>query len=82
MLKFNNLKKLSFDEIDNLLDYLTDGEEVLQEVILKSITVKTSKKIYYIESLNNSCGGTVYGILWDQWLFTFTLKNKKNSVWK
>lgn len=46
MLKFNNLKKLSFDEIDNLLDYLTDGEEVLEEVILKrkSITVKTSKK--------------------------------------
>ena len=46
MLKFNNLKKLSFDEIDTLLDYLTDGEEVLEEVILKrkSITVKTSKK--------------------------------------
>ena len=65
MLKFNNLKRLSFDEIDNLLDY---GEEVLQEVILKrkSITVKTSKKIYYIESLNNSCVGTGYGILWDQ----------------
>ncbi len=30
MLKFNNLKKLSFNEIDNLLDYLTDGEEVLE----------------------------------------------------
>lgn len=68
MLRFNNLKKLSFDEIDNLLDYLTDGEEVLQEVILKrkSITVKTSKKIYYIESLNNSWVGTGYGILWNQ----------------
>ena len=65
MLKFNNLKKLSFDEIDNLLDYLTDGEEVLQEVILKRKSI-TGKKIYYIESLNNSCGGTVYGILWDQ----------------
>ncbi len=64
MLKFNNLKKLSFDEIDNLLDYLTDGEEVILK--RKSITVKTSKKIYYIESLNNSCGGTGYGILWDQ----------------
>lgn len=64
MLKFNNLKKLSFDEIDNLLDYLTDGEEVILK--RKSITVKTSKKIYYIESLNNSCVGTGYGILWDQ----------------
>lgn len=68
MLKFNNLKKLSFDEIDNLLDYLTDGEEVLEEVILKrkSITVKTSKKIYYIESLNNSCGRNWLWLLWDQ----------------
>lgn len=68
MLKFNNLKRLSFDEIDNLLDYLTDGEEVLEEVILKrkSITVKTNKKLYYIESLNISCVGTGYGILWDQ----------------
>ena len=64
MLKFNNLKKLSFDEIDNLLDYLTDGEEVILK--RKSITVKTSKKIYYIESINNSCSGTGYGILWDQ----------------
>lgn len=64
MLKFNNLKKLSFDEIDNLLDYLTDGEEVILK--RKSVTVKTSKKIYYIESLNNSCVGTGYGILWDQ----------------
>lgn len=68
MLKFNNLKRLSFDEIDNLLDYLTDGEEILEEVILKrkSITVKTNKKLYYIESLNNFCVGTGYGILWDQ----------------
>ena len=40
MLKFNNLKKLSFDEIDNLLDYLTDGEEVLEEVILKRKILK------------------------------------------
>lgn len=64
MLRFNNLKKLSFDEIDNLLDYLTDGEEVILK--RKSVTVKTSKKIYYIESLNNSCVGTGYGILWDQ----------------
>ena len=45
MLKFNNLKKLSFDEIDNLLDYLTDGEEVLEEVILKrkSITYQNGE---------------------------------------
>jgi len=66
-LKFNNLKRLSFIEIDNLLDYLTDGEEVLEEVILKrkSITVKTNKKLYYIEALNNSCVRTGYGILWD-----------------
>ena len=40
MLRFNNLKKLSFDEIDNLLDYLTDGEEVLEEVILKRKILK------------------------------------------
>lgn len=67
-MKFNNLKRLSFDEIDNLLDYLTDGEEVLEEVILKrkSITVKTNKKVYYIESLKGSCVRTGYGILWDQ----------------
>ena len=46
MLKFNNLKKLSFDEIDNLLDYLTDGEEVLEEVILKR---KILKKKYNLQ---------------------------------
>ena len=64
MLKFNNLKRLSFDEIDNLLDYLTDGEEVILK--RKRKNVKTNKKLYYIESLNNSCVGTGYGILWDQ----------------
>ena len=34
-MNYSKLKNLSFNEIDSLLDYITNGEEELVEVIFK-----------------------------------------------
>lgn len=62
-MRLDKLKKLSFDEIQALFDYLTDGEELLEEVLLKknSILIKTNKKVYLLELVKDNYG---YGILW------------------
>ena len=45
-LSFSKLRQMSFEKIENLLDYLSDGEEELEEVIFRKdrILVRTSKK--------------------------------------
>ncbi len=68
-MNFDKLKKLSFDEIDCLLDYLTDGEEKLEEVDLKKekALVRTNKKVYLLETINNDSNySKAYGVLWEQ----------------
>ena len=64
-MRLDKLKKLSFDEIQALFDYLTDGEELLEEVLLKksSILIKTNKKIYLLELVKGNYG---YGVLWEK----------------
>ena len=61
----DKLKKLYFDEIQALFDYLTDGEELLEEVLLKknSILIKTNKKVYLLELVKDNYG---YGVLWEK----------------
>lgn len=63
-MRLDKLKKLSFDEIQELFDYLTDGEELLEEVLLKknSILIKTKKKVYLLELIKGNYG---YGVLWE-----------------
>lgn len=68
-MNFDKLKKLSFDEIDFLLDYLTDGEEKLEEVDLKKekALVRTNKKVYLLETINDDSNySKAYGVLWEQ----------------
>lgn len=68
-MNFDKLKKLSFDEIDYLLDYLTDGEEKLEEVDLKKekALVRTNKKVYLLETINDDSNySKAYGVLWEQ----------------
>lgn len=64
-MRLDKLKKLSFDEIQELFDYLTDGEELLEEVLLKknSILIKTNKKVYLLELVKDNYG---YGVLWEK----------------
>lgn len=64
-MQLDKLKKLSFDEIQALFDYLTDGEELLEEVLLKknSILIKTNKKVYLLELVKDNYG---YGVLWEK----------------
>lgn len=64
-MRLDKLKKLSFDEIQALFDYLTDGEELLEEVLLKkkSILIKTNKKVYLLELVKDNYG---YGVLWEK----------------
>lgn len=68
-MNFDKLKKLSFDEIDCLFDYLTDGEEKLEEVDLKKekALVRTNKKVYLLETINDDSNySKAYGVLWEQ----------------
>ena len=68
-MNFDKLKLLSFDEIDCLLDYLTDGEEKLEEVDLKKekALVRTNKKVYLLETINDDSNySKAYGVLWEQ----------------
>lgn len=68
-MNFDKLKKLSFDEIDCLLDHLTDGEEKLEEVDLKKekALVRTNKKVYLLETINDDSNySKAYGVLWEQ----------------
>lgn len=68
-MNFDKLKKLSFDEIDGLLDYLTDGEEELEEVDLKKekALVRTNKKVYLLETINDDSNySKAYGVLWER----------------
>lgn len=60
-MNYSKLKNLSFNEIDNLLNY----KEKLIEVILKqkSILIKTDHNIYYYEELENDRYG--YGKIWN-----------------
>ena len=64
-MRLDKLKKLSFDEIQALFDYLTDGEELLEEVLLKknSILIKTNKKVYLLELVKDNYGD---GVLWEK----------------
>lgn len=64
-MRLDKLKKLSFDEIQALFDYLTDGEELLEEVLLKknSILIKTNKKVYLLELVKDNYG---CGVLWEK----------------
>lgn len=64
-MRLDKLKKLSFDEIQALFDYLTDGEELLEEVLLKknSILIKTNKIVYLLELVKDNYG---YGVLWEK----------------
>ena len=64
-MRLDKLKKLSFDEIQALFDYLTDGEELLEEVFLNknSILIKTNKKVYLLELVKDNYG---YGVLWEK----------------
>ena len=68
-MNFDKLKKLSFDEIDCLFDYLTDCEEKLEEVDLKKekALVRTNKKVYLLETINDDSNySKAYGVLWEQ----------------
>lgn len=64
-MRLDKLKKLSFDEIQELFDYLTDDEELLEEVLLKknTILIKTNKKVYLLELVKDNYG---YGVLWEK----------------
>lgn len=65
---YSKLKNLSFNEIDSLLDYITNGEEELVEVIFKkkSILIKTNHNMYYCEELENDSNGRYgYGEIWN-----------------
>jgi hypothetical protein len=55
---------MSFEKIENLLDYLSDGEEELEEVIFRKdrILFRTSKKVYLLENLVDDS----YGVLWER----------------
>lgn len=78
-MQLDKLKKLSFDEIQALFDYLTDGEELLEEVLLKknSILIKTNKKVYLLELVKDNYG---YGVLWEKQFDYYTEKNNVFSV--
>lgn len=78
-MRLDKLKKLSFDEIQALFDYLTDGEELLEEVLLKknSILIKTNKKVYLLELVKDNYG---YGVLWEKQFDYYTEKNNIFSV--
>ena len=67
-MNYSKLKNLSFNEIDRLLDYNTNGEEELVEVIFKkkSILIKTDHNMYYCEELENYSEGRYgYGEIWN-----------------
>lgn len=67
-MNYSKLKNLSFNEIDSLLDYITNGEEELVEVIFKkkSILIKTDHNTYYCEELENDSNGRYgYGEIWN-----------------
>ena len=67
-MNYSKLKNLSFNEIDRLLDYITNGEEELVEVIFKkkSILIKTDHNMYYCEELENYSEGRYgYGEIWN-----------------
>ena len=66
---------MSFEKIENLLDYLSDGEAELEEVIFRKdrILVRTSKKVYLLENLvDDSYYNNAYGVLWERQLTVFT----------
>lgn len=79
-MRLDKLKKLSFDEIQALFDYLTDGEELLEEVLLKknSILIKTNKKVYLLELVKDIMDMVFYG----KNNLIITLKKIIFSVWK
>lgn len=67
-MNYSKLKNLSFNEIDSLLDYITNGEEELVEVIFKkkSILIKTDLNMYYCEELENDSDARYgYGEIWN-----------------
>ena len=67
-MNYSKLKNLSFNEIDSLLDYITNGEEELVEVIFKkkSILIKTDLNMYYCEELENDSDSRYgYGEIWN-----------------
>ena len=67
-MNYSKLKNLSFNEIDSLLDYITNGEEALVEVIFKkkSILIKTDHNMYYCEGLENDSDVRYgYGEIWN-----------------
>lgn len=68
-LSFSKLRQMSFEKIENLLQYLSDGEEELEEVIFRKdrILVRTSKKVYLLENLvDDSYYNNAYGVLWER----------------
>ena len=83
-MRFNNLKRLSFDEIDNLLDYLTDGEEVLDGAYVE---VSTAAKAYKAKGISSIVVAEVLydvnylasAITW-QWLSTLTSMSMDISI--
>lgn len=67
-MNYSKLKNLSFNEIDSLLDYITNGEEALVEVIFKkkSILIKTDHNMYYCEELEKDSDARYgYGEIWN-----------------
>lgn len=68
-LSFSKLRQMSFEKIENLLDYLSDVEEELEEVIFRKdrILFRTSKKVYLLENLiDDSYYNNAYGVLWER----------------
>ena len=57
-MNYSKIKNLSFNEIDRLLDYMTNGKEKLIKVVFKkkSILIISYSKKYYCEELSSDNG--------------------------
>ena len=67
-MNYSKIKNLSFNEIDRLLDYMTNGKEKLIKVVFKkkSILIVTDSKKYYCEELSNNSGKRYgYAEIWN-----------------
>ena len=57
-MNYSKIKNLSFNEIDRLLDYMTNGKEKLIKVVFKKkiILIISDSKKYYCEELSSDNG--------------------------
>lgn len=68
-MNYSKIKNLSFNKIDSLLNYMTNGKEKLVKVVFKkkSILIITDSKKYYCEEVSSDNGIRYgYAVIWNK----------------